>query len=183
MPNIFDKLNIYARATLSINMLKIMHIRELGPIISARREAIGLTQQQLADFSSLSRATISELERGSIVELGITKLDEIFSVLGLSLNAGEQKLRKNGLRMAAVTASVSYKEPMSAAMLKKAMVSGTYPPGLLPHIATLLDEAPLPVLVLAVKEAAEQSGVAPKQIWRHLKHWAEDLKSPRPVWQ
>jgi len=160
-----------------------MDIKDSGSLVSERRAALGLSQEQLALFSGLSRATINELERGSIVELGVTKLATILSVLGLDLNASEKKAKKNGLSMASVTASVSYKETMSPAVLMKAMASGVYPPGFLPHIATLLDEAPLQILVPAVKEASEKSGVAPKKIWRHLRHWAADLKSPRLMWQ
>jgi len=99
------------------------------------------------------------------------------------LTASANKLKKNGLSMAAVTASVSYKDNMSAGALMKALVTGVYPSKYLPHIATLIDEAPIQMLTTAVKEASDKSGVAPKKIWQHVTQWAQDLQSPRSVWQ
>jgi transcriptional regulator with XRE-family HTH domain len=159
-----------------------MDIKDIGHVVADRRTALGLSQEQLAHIAGLSRATINELERGSIGELGVTKLAGVLAVLGLDLAPVEKKARKNGLSMAAITASVSYRESLSPGALMKALASGVYAPALLPHIATLLDEVPFQILVPAVREAAEKSGVAPKKIWRHLKRWAEELKSPRRVW-
>lgn len=142
-----------------------------------------MSQEQLAKFSGLSRVTVNELENGALAELGVTKLAAILSVLGINLSAAGGKANRDGLFMAALSASVSYKKSMSPSVLLKALVSGVYPPEFLPHIATLLDEAPIQLLVPAVKEAAEKGGVAPKKIWQHLKHWAQELHSPRSVWQ
>jgi transcriptional regulator with XRE-family HTH domain len=160
-----------------------MNLKEIGSIVSAHRVNLGMSQEQLALFSGLSRATINELERGSLGELGVSKLSAILSVIDLDLGVTEKRPMKSALSMASATASASYKDSMSPKDLLKAMVTGTYPPNLLPHIATLLDEAPLPIIVSAVKQAAEKSGVAPKKVWRNLKHWAEELKSPRHVWR
>ena len=160
-----------------------MDLRQIGSIVSARRAKLGMTQEQLALFSGLSRATINELERGSLEELGVAKLSSILSVVDLDLSATEKKPIRNALSVAASTASVSYRDSMSPKKLLKAMAMGTYPPNLLPQIATLLDEAPLPIIVSAVKEASEKTGVPPKQIWRNLKHWAVEVKSPRAVWR
>ena len=160
-----------------------MNLREFGSMVSAHRANLGMSQEQLALFSGLSRATINELERGSLEELGVIKLSAILSVVDLDLGATEKKPMKNALSTASTTASVSYKDSMSPKDLLKAMVTGAYPPNLLPQIATLLDEAPLPIIVSAVREAAEKTGVTPKKIWRNLKRWAEELNSPRSVWR
>ena len=160
-----------------------MDIKQFGQLVAKSRTSLGMSQEQLANFSGFSRVTINELENGALAELGVTKLAAILSVLGLSLSATSGKAKKSGLSMAAVSASVSYKESMSPGVLLKALVSGVYPPNFLPHIANLIDEAPVQLLVPAVKEASERSGVAPKKIWQHMKHWALELQSPRSVWQ
>jgi transcriptional regulator with XRE-family HTH domain len=160
-----------------------MNIKEIGKAVAKSRGSFGMSQEQLANFSGLSRVTINELENGVLEELGVSKLASILSVLGLSLGVASGKPKMGGLSMAAVSASVSYKESMSPGLLMKALASGVYPPKFLPHIATLLDEAPAQLLVPAVKEASEKSGVAPKKIWQHMKHWARELQSPRSVWQ
>jgi hypothetical protein len=51
-----------------------------------------------------------------------------------------------------------------------------------PHVATLLDEAPLELVVRAVEEAARRERVDPRRIWRNLARWAAELRSPRRVW-
>jgi hypothetical protein len=56
------------------------------------------------------------------------------------------------------------------------------PPWAAPHLAVLLDEAPLQVVVRAVEDAARVERVPPKDIWRNLARWATELQSPRRVW-
>jgi hypothetical protein len=84
--------------------------------------------------------------------------------------------------MASRTASVSYKVQLDAGQLAQALVTGDVPPDLVAHVSTFIDEAPLPLVVSAVEEAARRGGVPPKLIWRHLLRWAHELHSPRPVW-
>jgi hypothetical protein len=62
------------------------------------------------------------------------------------------------------------------------MVDGAIPERMTPHIATLLDEVPLSLIVAAVEEVALSSSKPPKLLWKHLFHWAKDLHSPRGVW-
>jgi hypothetical protein len=84
--------------------------------------------------------------------------------------------------MASRTASVSYKTQLDAGQLAKALATGEVPPGLLPHVAAFLDEAPLPLVVSAVEEAAKRGRVPPKRIWQHVVRWASEIDSPRRVW-
>ena len=53
-------------------------------IRSARREK-GLTQQQLAERLGMSRNTISGIEKGTIAEVGIRKVEAILNSLGYTL--------------------------------------------------------------------------------------------------
>jgi len=50
------------------------------------------------------------------------------------------------------------------------------------RVATLLDEAPLPLIVRAVEEVAQASHQPAKHLWKHMVAWAHELQSPRTVW-
>jgi transcriptional regulator with XRE-family HTH domain len=164
------------------DQMKIMNLIEIGQRIRVRREVLGLSQDRLAKLGGLSRVTINHLETGNIVDLGVTKLLNLLDLLGLTLSAATKPETKSGLRMASRTASVSYKNLLSASDLSRAMADGTLTVAIVPHIATLLDEAPLSIIVSAVEEASAQQHVAPKKIWRNLIHWAHALQSTRKVW-
>lgn len=133
-------------------------------------------------MSGLSRATVNQLENGTLKELGVTKLLVLFDLLGLDMKDGQPKQLRHALEMASQSASVSYKTVMQPKELQTALVSGVVPAGLTAHIATFLDEAPLTLLVAAVQEAAQRGRVSLNSIWRHLEQWAIEFQSPRAVW-
>jgi transcriptional regulator with XRE-family HTH domain len=159
-----------------------MDLNDLGLQVRARRGALGLSQQRLARLAGLSRATINQLETGALKDLGVAKLAALVELLGMRLEASPQPAQRRGLLMASRTASVSYKTPLQAGQLAQALATGELPAAWVPHVATLLDEAPLPLLVSAVEEAAERSQVPPKRIWSHLERWAQQVHSPRRAW-
>jgi transcriptional regulator with XRE-family HTH domain len=163
-----------------------MNLREFGAHVRERRESLGLTQGRLAKLAGLSRATINQLETGTLNDLGVTKLAALMDVVGLRLEVASRAGKAAGPRRSLLklsrTASVSYKTPLEPGQLTRALVTGELPDALLPHMATLLDEAPLPLVASAVEEAAERGHVPPKRIWRHLERWAQQLHSPRQVW-
>ena len=84
--------------------------------------------------------------------------------------------------MLSQTASVSYKQALSPSVLADALVAGQLPPALVPQVATLLDEAPLPLIVAGVAEVAERTQTPPKTLWKHLTTWAQALRLPRTAW-
>jgi transcriptional regulator with XRE-family HTH domain len=159
-----------------------MQLAEIGGVVRDRREALGLSQQALAKLAGLSRATINQLERGALKDLGVAKLAKVLGLLGLDLDARRSRRPARGLLMASRTASVSYRRALDAGSLARALASGDIPPGMEPHLAVLLDEAPLEIVVMAVEEAARRERVPPKRIWRNLARWAVELRSPRRVW-
>jgi transcriptional regulator with XRE-family HTH domain len=159
-----------------------MNLREIGKLVRERRDTLGLSQDRLAKMAGLSRATINQLESGTLVDLGVTKLARLLELVGLTFDAQPRATPHRGLLMASRTASVSYKSQLDAAQLSKALATGEVPPSLLPHVATFLDEAPLPLVVSAVEEAAKRSRVPPKRIWQHVVRWASEVHSPRRVW-
>lgn len=164
------------------NIFDNMDLHDLGLQVRARREALGLSQQRLARLAGLSRATINQLETGALKDLGVAKLAALVELLGMRLEASAQPPQRRGLLMASRTASVSYRTPLQAGQLAQALATGELPAAWVPHVATLLDEAPLPLLVSAVEEAAERSKVPPRRIWSHLERWAQQMRSPRRAW-
>ena len=81
----------------------------------------------------------------------------------LSVNPPSQaaRARKRGLWMSAKNASVSHVQEVPPDTLGHALVSGSIPKGYAAHLTHLLDEAPVPLVVMAVEEAAANEGVAP----------------------
>lgn len=64
---------------------------ELGQAIRQARKLRKVTQQQIADDLGMSRATISQLEAGTVQDIGIRKVMRILDYLGLEL-----RVRKAG---------------------------------------------------------------------------------------
>jgi transcriptional regulator with XRE-family HTH domain len=159
-----------------------MNLADIGQLVHTRRKALGLSQARLAALSGLSRATINQLETGSLVDLGASKLIALLDLVGINLNAGTRKGHQRALQSVSRSASVSYKTLLDPAALAAALVDGALPERWTPQIATLLDEAPLSLIVAAVEEVASASSMSPKLLWKHVFHWANDLHSPRGVW-
>ena len=159
-----------------------MHLTSIGQLVHRRRQALGLSQARLAKLSGLSRATINQLETGMIVDLGAAKLMVLLELLGVTLDASERPARDHALVLASQTASVSYREVLKPEALAAAMVEGRLPAEITPHVATLLDEAPLTIIVGAVEEVARNTQCPAKTLWKHVLQWAHDLQSPRAVW-
>jgi transcriptional regulator with XRE-family HTH domain len=159
-----------------------MNLADIGHLVQARREALGLSQARLARLAGLSRATINQLENGSLVDLGAAKLMALLDLLGMDLAARPRARRPRALELLSQTASVSYRNALPPGALADALVAGDLPPTLVPQVATLLDEAPLPLIVAGVAEVAQRTHTPPKTLWKHLAQWAQALQSPRSAW-
>jgi transcriptional regulator with XRE-family HTH domain len=155
-----------------------MNLADIGHLVQTRREALGLSQARLARLGGLSRATINQLENGSLVDLGAALLN----LLGMDLAAQTRAPRAQALALLSQTASVSYKTALIPEALTRALVDGALPAALVPQVATLLDEAPLPLIVASVEEVAARTHTPPKTLWKHLTAWAHELQSPRAAW-
>ncbi|MFM7003564.1 MAG: helix-turn-helix domain-containing protein [Limnohabitans sp.] len=161
-----------------------MNLQQLGATVRERRIELGLNQTQIAAMSGLSRTTVNLLENGSINDIGFAKMANLLSVLGIELQTSNIEQKKcNSLLMASRSSSVSYLETISAEELSNALTTGVVPHNKVPHIATLVDELPVALIVSAVEEAANDSNVAPKKIWGHINRWAIDFQSPRSIWK
>ncbi len=67
---------------------------DLGLLIKHLRKAAGLSQAQLAQRHSMSRATISGIENNTIPEVGIRKVIAILEGLGYELTATPKRRRR-----------------------------------------------------------------------------------------
>ncbi|QEI06324.1 helix-turn-helix transcriptional regulator [Pigmentiphaga aceris] len=162
---------------------EVSYLSDIGRAVRARRAELGLSQNQLAHLSGLSRQTLVGLENGRLSDLGVNRVAQLASVLGLEAaplsTAG--RLKKRGLWMAAKTASVSYASELSPETLCEILVAGDVPASFVPHLASLLDEAPVPVVVMAVEEAAALANTPPKAIWLNVAKLAKAVSVHRQV--
>jgi hypothetical protein len=154
-----------------------MNLIDIGHAVQARRVELGLSQAQLARLSGLSRQTVVGLENGALRDLGVNRVEQVMAVLGLDSPRPDTRVRrgKRGLWMAAKTASVSYAHELAPEALGQVLASGDVPPPFVPHLAHLLDEAPIPTVVMAVEEAAAHAHLRPRQVWRNVAKLAESL--------
>lgn len=120
---------------------------DIGRVVRTRRTELGLSQGQLAHLSGLSRQTLVGLENGNLEDLGVNRLAQVTSVLGLEAPplSTQGRSKKRGLWMAAKTASVSYANELGPDALGATLVSGEVQASFVPHLVHLLDEAPVPL--------------------------------------
>lgn len=163
---------------------------EVSHAVRARRRDMGLTQAAVATLSGLSRATVNQLEAGTIRDLSLGRASRLLDALGLSIQVSSDRLARGGqgraksppLELAARTASVSYRYGMTAVELREALLTGRFPDAILPHVGTMLDEAPLSLLAKVVEQLHAEEGRDRADTWKTLREWARQLKSPRKVW-
>ena len=134
-----------------------VRLQELGYEIRKARAARGLTQAQLAQAAGLSRTTLNQLENGLFPDLGVKKVQAILDHLGLDLSVepAQRARRPDFIRMACTTASISFRESLSPDELVHALLSGKVPRNRRPHLRTLLEEAPRPLLEGLVNEVSK----------------------------
>lgn len=145
----------------------------------------------LAALSGLSRATVNQVETGTLKDLSLTRAARLLEALGLSMaiatprpaSREPAKARTGALDLAARTASVSYKRPISAAQLREALTTGALLPEWRPHVVALLDKAPVSLLAAVVEQLHREQGVARAQVWRRMRESAQTLKSSREIWR
>lgn len=160
-------------------------LRELGTAVRQRRQEMGLSQQQLADLVELSRATVNELETGRLKDLSSGRIERLANELGFAVGlVGTRRAReKSALDTAARIASVPYAAELPPGELAESLREGAVPPGYIPHLRTLLQEAPVAVLADVADELERLHGVAKADSWKRMRMLAGVLKCRRPLWQ
>jgi transcriptional regulator with XRE-family HTH domain len=67
----------------------MLTLSSIGGKIAAKRRKLDLSQAELAQAASVSRATLDALENGRTGELGFSKITKILSALGMELKLQE----------------------------------------------------------------------------------------------
>lgn len=168
-------------------------LRELGNSVRQRRTDMALTQATLAQLSGLSRATISQIENGTIRDLSLSRTARLLETVGLTVQVspardrrapdGQPVTPRSALALAAQTASVSLRLEITAGQVRAAFCTGTVEPGFLPHVYALLDEAPVSLLARVVEELHVQAGVTHSAVWHNMRQLARRLQCGRALWQ
>lgn len=170
-------------------MPRMSTIDELGAALRARRSEMGLSQARVATLSGLSRQTVNQIERGSAPDLGINKAERLASALGLMLRVDsgrpsrKARPRMAPLTRAAATASVSYRNRITPTTLKRILATGQMSEAHMPHLASLLDDAPISLLSAVAEQLHEEAKVSRGTVWKHYRSLARQVKSRRPIWQ
>jgi len=165
-------------------------IQELGSSVRTRRSDMGLTQTTLAKLSGLSRATVNQVENGTINDLSLTRASKLLEVLGLFITVAAPRpgqfisrdSTSSALELAARTASVSYRMSIDADQLRESLTTGVVPRQFMPHVHTLLEEAPASLLARVVEELHEGLGLDRTQGWKKMRTLAQQFKSSRELW-
>jgi transcriptional regulator with XRE-family HTH domain len=160
-------------------------LKELGGAARDRRRQLGISQQAVAELAGLSRATINELETGKLKELAASRIENLANALGFAVGVlGSRPSRGvDALVEAARTASVPYRKKLPVEVLEAALREGSVPPGFIPHMRHLLQEAPVAVLAAVADELAERFAIPQRQTWDRMRTVATVLKCDRPLWQ
>jgi transcriptional regulator with XRE-family HTH domain len=121
-----------------------MILEQISSEVLRRRLAMGLTQAELAARAGLSRATVNAIENDTVPDIGARKLAGLLEVLGaqLDVSAIPAKRGPDFLKIAATSASVSFRETLTASELRKILLTGRVPRRFRPHVRALLNEAP-----------------------------------------
>lgn len=160
-------------------------LKELGTAVRQRRQDMGLSQQQLANLVELSRATVGDLENGKLKDLSSNRIERLANELGFAVGLVGTRHPKgtSALEAAARTASVPYTTALPASVLLDSIKNGSIPPGYIPHLRTLLQEAPVAILADVVDELQKLHDVPKPDTWNRMRMLASVLKSHRRLWQ
>lgn len=146
---------------------------------------MGLSQQQLAELIDLSRATINALESGKLNDLSSKRIERLANELGFSVGliGIRRPKEKSSLEAAARVASVPYSAVLPPSVLLDSIKEAVVPPAYIPHMRTLLQEAPVAILADLVEELQQTHGVPRPDTWKRMRMLAGALKCDRRLWQ
>ena len=178
-------INIFDNGTRLHYLSAMALLKELGGAVRQRRQDMGLSQQQLAGLVELSRATVNELETGKLKDLSSNRIERLANALGLAVGLVGTRCRKDrsAFEAAARVASVPYTTELPATILIDSIKDGAVPPGYIPHLRTLLQEAPIAMLADIADDLQQSHDVPKPDTWRRMRMLASVLQCDRPLWQ
>jgi transcriptional regulator with XRE-family HTH domain len=158
-----------------------MRLQEIGFRLRAARLEQRRTQAQLAKAAGVSRTTLNQLESGLVIDLSVQRLRAILREVGLDLVLGPSSSEPSPdfIRMAANSASVSYRTALSEDELIRVLLTGKVPASRRPHFRTLLEEAS-PALLQGLVQTIGQ-WTKPGRIEKNLITIANEIKPKRKV--
>jgi transcriptional regulator with XRE-family HTH domain len=163
---------------------------ELAQVVRTRRSDMGLTQAALSRLSGLSRATVNQVENGTVKDLSMTRTARLLEVLGLTLSISPARPRHRSvsnptpaLVQAARSASVSYRAELPEQALQAVLLTGKVPRPYAPHVHAFLEDASPALLAAVVEQLHEQNGTARADVWARMRAIAQELGSRRDLWQ
>jgi transcriptional regulator with XRE-family HTH domain len=159
-------------------------LQELAAAVRQRRQEIGLSQEALARLSGLSRTTIVNLENGTLKNLASTRIEALANGLGFAVGllGPDPSPGGDAITAAARVASVPYRKQLPPDVLRDALVNGIVPPGFIPQMRTLLQEAPVATLATVADELEHDAKVPKPATWARMRALAGVLKCERPIW-
>lgn len=137
--------------------------------------AVAHNQAIIARCAALG-LSFAEVQRLAGADHSLRDLAELLGLDGFTFTPLKPR---HWLWMAAQTCSVSYRVVLTPERLLKALTTGTVSQNDVATFLHFLEEAPLTIVVMAVEQAAKESGVAIGQIWRHLDQIAAAWSSNR----
>jgi len=144
----------------------------VGAVIRAYRKAAGLSQQELADFVGISRATLSYLESDRDIEVGAAKLLSLLDLLGIpiALPAGvDRKHDEHTVDHALRGIGTKAKAKTTRRALDEALATGRVPAGGDGPVRVALDRLGPTECTALVRCVVASSGQPAKAVWRNLR--------------
>lgn len=165
-------------------------VHEISQAVRTRRMELGLSQKAVAQLASLSRATIYQVEAGTIKDLSLTRTAALLEALGLSLTICpvHPRLQPHGpsesrpLELAAQTATAADAERLTPSALGVALAIADVAPKFEPQVATLLSEAPMSLLAQVVEQIHAEAEISRTVVWANLNALAKRLNVARDIW-
>jgi transcriptional regulator with XRE-family HTH domain len=188
-----DKSNIFDMHGPCVYASCMSLLQELSSVVRRRRADMGLTQASLAKLSGLSRATVNQVEKGTIHDLSLNRAVRLLDSLGLQVTVASPRShaeraetagsrRSSALLKAAQTASVSFKVSIGPEILEQVLTTKDLPKEFVPHLHTLLEEAPISLLAGVVEELHLKHGADRAQIWSRMRELARQFLTGREQW-
>lgn len=168
-----------------MNYIFFMNLIYIGALIKQYRLASGISQAELAELASISRATLNYLESGKLNELGASKLFSLMDIMGIQFNMAPAKsvsVDEDAIKKAVKSANASYRNALSVDMLAEALGTGKLPQGYEGNMLYFIDELPESMIIETVRAVAARKKIQPRKVWLNTLKLAKQIQSPRPMW-